>query len=92
MSKKTKVNKVREMRPEYKTHRVMEYPVIIHHSKYGYDVECSVLPGCCSQGDTFDEAIENIKDAIKTYLDTVEELSKRKLGKNKKLIFVEVEV
>jgi predicted RNase H-like HicB family nuclease len=68
----------------------MKYPVIIHKSKYGYDVECPILPGCVSQGDTFEEALENIKDAIKTYLETIEELNKRKLGKNKKLEYVEV--
>ena len=70
----------------------MKYPVIIHKSKYGYDVECPILPGCCSQGDTFEEALENIKDAIKTYLETVEELNKRKLNKNKKLEYVEVRI
>jgi predicted RNase H-like HicB family nuclease len=70
----------------------MKYPVIIHKSKYGYDVECPILPGCCSQGDTFEEALENIKDAIKTYLETVEELNKRKLNKNKKLEYVKVRI
>ncbi|MEW5692048.1 MAG: type II toxin-antitoxin system HicB family antitoxin [Candidatus Hydrogenedentota bacterium] len=70
----------------------MKYPVIVHKSKYGYDVECPVLPGCCSQGDTFKEAIENIKDAIKTYLATIEELNKRKISRNKTLKYVEVAV
>jgi predicted RNase H-like HicB family nuclease len=39
------------------------------------DSMCIVLPclGCHSQGDTFEEAIENIKDAIKTYLKMIEE-------------------
>jgi antitoxin HicB len=30
----------------------------------GYNVSCPALLGCHSQGDTEDEAIENIKDAI----------------------------
>jgi predicted RNase H-like HicB family nuclease len=34
----------------------------------GYVAEVSELPGCVSQGKTLDEAIENIKDAIKGYL------------------------
>jgi len=89
---KRKVNQIRETQTEYKTHRVMEYPVIVHHSKYGYDVECPILPGCCSQGDTFEEALENIKDAIKIYLETTEELNKRKLNKNRKLEYVEIGV
>jgi predicted RNase H-like HicB family nuclease len=34
------------------------------------------LPGCWSQGATEAEALENIKDAIRTYLLTVEEFKK----------------
>lgn len=32
-------------------------------------VECPSIPGCVSQGESKDEAIENIKDAIKVCLD-----------------------
>jgi predicted RNase H-like HicB family nuclease len=46
----------------------MKYPVTINKTEYGYDAHCPVFPGCHSQGDTFEEAMENIKDAIKTYL------------------------
>jgi len=46
----------------------MKYLVIIHKSKYGYDVHIPVLPGCHSQGETQKEALENIRDAILTYL------------------------
>ncbi len=48
-----------------------KYPVVVHKSKYGYDVHCPILPGCNSQGDTLEEALENIKDAIATYLEMV---------------------
>lgn len=34
----------------------------------GYVAEVPELPGCVSQGKTMDEAIENIKDAIRGYL------------------------
>jgi len=47
----------------------MEFQVILHKSEYGYDIHVPVLSGCASQGDTEQEAIENIKDAIKTYLE-----------------------
>jgi predicted RNase H-like HicB family nuclease len=47
----------------------MKYSVIIHKSKYGYDVHVPALPGCHSQGKTLKEALENIKDAIYTYLE-----------------------
>jgi len=32
------------------------------------------LPGCWSQGETEEEAVENIQDAIREYLATIEEL------------------
>ncbi|MEB3358499.1 MAG: type II toxin-antitoxin system HicB family antitoxin [Synechococcales bacterium] len=34
----------------------------------GYVADVPALPGCMSQGKTLDEAIANIKDAIKGYL------------------------
>lgn len=46
----------------------MEYTVVFHKSRFGYDISCPALPGCHSQGDTRDEALSNIKDAIATYL------------------------
>lgn len=51
----------------------MRYPVVLHQSEYGYDVHCPLLPGCHSQGDTVEEALENIKDAITTYLAMIAE-------------------
>lgn len=46
----------------------MKYPVVVHKSKYGYDVRCPIFPGCHSQGDTLKEALKNIEDAIRVYL------------------------
>jgi predicted RNase H-like HicB family nuclease len=51
----------------------MKYLVLIHKSKYGYDVHAPALPGCHSQGKTEKEALENIKDAIFTYLEIEKE-------------------
>lgn len=47
----------------------MKYLVVIHKSKYGYDIHAPSLPGCHSQGNTKKEAMDNIKDAIITYLE-----------------------
>lgn len=49
----------------------MQYTVVINKSKYGYDVRCPALPGCHSQGETKEDALENIKDAISVYLNMV---------------------
>jgi predicted RNase H-like HicB family nuclease len=56
----------------------MRYKVNIKRTDDGYAVWCPGLPGCWSQGETEEEALGNIKDAIQAYLETVEELSKNK--------------
>lgn len=54
-----------------------EFFIVIHKSKYGYDVSCPTLHGCHSQGETEDEAIENIRDAIRQYLAALKKLKRR---------------
>ncbi len=39
----------------------------------GYIVHCPALKGCWSQGDTAEEALQNIKEAIAGYLKTLNE-------------------
>ncbi len=39
----------------------------------GYTVYVPSLPGCISEGDTFEEAAKNIKEAIELYLDPDED-------------------
>ena len=51
----------------------MKYLVIIHKSRYGYDVHVPALPGCHSQGATEKEALDNVQDAILTYLEMEKE-------------------
>ena len=52
----------------------MKYKIVLQKSEEGYSVGCIGLPGCWSQGETEEEAIANIKDAIKAYLEVAEEL------------------
>ena len=51
------------------------YVVSLKKSEEGYSVWVPGLPGCASQGDTEEEALDNIRDAIAEYLAAVEELS-----------------
>ena len=51
----------------------MKYFVVLEHPDEGYSVFCPGLPGCWSQGDTEEEAMENIQDAIQEYLAAVAE-------------------
>ena len=52
----------------------MRYKVVLQHNEEGYTVSCPGLPGCWSQGDTEEEALENIQDAIQGYLETLDDL------------------
>lgn len=56
----------------------MKYKVTLKQTEEGYSVWVPGLPGCWSQGKTEAEALENIKDAIRSYVETVEELTKDK--------------
>ena len=51
----------------------MNYKVVLQHSEEGYSVSCPGLPGCWSQGETEEEALENIRDAIQEYLAAIED-------------------
>jgi predicted RNase H-like HicB family nuclease len=44
-------------------------PIVVEGDSDGYYVWCPVLQGCYSQGETYEEAIQNIKDAIRLHLE-----------------------
>ena len=50
------------------------YFVSLIKSDEGYSVRVPGLPGCASQGQTEEEALENIRDAIREYLEVAEQL------------------
>lgn len=52
------------------------YRVAIRHSEEGYSVSCPGLPGCWSQGATEEEALANIRIAIREYVEAAEELAR----------------
>lgn len=56
------------------TVRGKKYAVVLHPDTEdgGYWIECPSLPGCASQGDTIEETLEMIKDAIKGHLEVME--------------------
>jgi predicted RNase H-like HicB family nuclease len=53
----------------------MTYKVALHRSEEGYSVRVPGLPGCCSQGDSEAEALENVAVAIREYLEVASELA-----------------
>ncbi len=51
----------------------MKHKIVLEQSDESYSVSCPGLPGCWSQGDTEEEAIQNIQDAIREYLAALDE-------------------
>ncbi|AFK22077.1 type II toxin-antitoxin system HicB family antitoxin [Pyrococcus sp. ST04] len=56
----------------------MKFKVILEpQPEGGYVAYVPALPGCVSQGETEEEALENIKEAIELYLEVLEERRRR---------------
>ena len=52
----------------------MEYTVIAHTAEEGgFWVEVPSLPGCFSRGETVEEALENVKEAIELHIHGLKE-------------------
>jgi len=51
------------------------YTVSLKKTDEGFSVWVPGLPGCASQGQSEQEALENIRDAIREYLNVAEELA-----------------
>ena len=52
----------------------MKLKVVLEPSEEGgYTVTVPALPGCISEGDTRDEALRNIREAIELYLEAVDD-------------------
>ena len=50
----------------------MKYIVLIEQDEDGnFIAECPTLPGCISEGKTRKEALDNLKDAVKGYLQSL---------------------
>jgi predicted RNase H-like HicB family nuclease len=47
----------------------LTFPVILEGDQDGYFVSCPALQGCYSQGETYEEAMANIKDAVRLHVE-----------------------
>jgi len=72
----------------------MKVQVVIEEDLEGgvYIVHCPALKGCWSQGDTIEEALDNIKEAIVGYLKTLNERAMRDAKSTDKVLIKEVAV
>jgi predicted RNase H-like HicB family nuclease len=51
----------------------MKLHVVIEQDEAGYyTAEVPALPGCLSQGKTYEEALANIKEAVEAWLEVME--------------------
>ena len=57
--------------------------VLLENETGGYVAIVPALPGCHTQGDTLTEIMENVKEAIDLYIETLTEAEKKELRKQK---------
>jgi len=70
----------------------MEYMVVLHSSEEGgYWAEVPALPGCFSQGETVEETLKNVKEAIESHLIALKAEGKQ-APKDQTMVFSHVEV
>ena len=66
--------------------KVLKYTAVFEPEKSGgYSVVIPALPGCISQGETFEEALKNIREAAELYL---EDLRQSEIPKEERPIVV----
>ena len=54
--------------------KTFRFSVVIEKDEDGYFAFCPELQGCYTQGDTYEEAMANIKDAVRLHIeDRIEE-------------------
>ena len=55
-----------------------KYATVVHEDPDGgFWAEVPALPGCCSQGETMDELMQNVREAIAGVLEVMKEQGKR---------------
>ena len=49
--------------------KIYRFSVVVERDKDGYFAFCPELQGCYTQGDTYEEVLENIRDAIRLHVE-----------------------
>ena len=71
------------------THKIYQYTAIFEPDQKsgGFTVTIPSLPGCISEGDSFEEALENIQEAASLYIEVMKE-QKVEISKGEKGIVI----
>ena len=73
--------------------KILQYTAIFEPAEEGgYVVSVPALPGCMTQGETFEEAIEMIKDAIEGYVSVLKDEGKEIPREKNDLVVTKVSV
>ena len=73
--------------------KILEYTAVFEPAdEGGYVVSVPALPGCATQGETFEEAVEMIKDAIEGYITVLKEAGKEIPKEKSDLVVTKVSV
>jgi len=76
-----------------KSINILEYNAVFQQEDGGgFSVWVPALPGCASQGDSFADAVENIKEAIELYLESSPEMLEFGDEANEKQFLVPIKV
>ena len=54
--------------------------VVIESDEHGYFAYCPELPGCFSQGQSYEEALSNVQEAIALYIETLDPEERRAIS------------
>jgi predicted RNase H-like HicB family nuclease len=65
--------------------------VVIEKDEHGYYAYCPELEGCQTQGETFEETLKNIREAVELYLETLSE-DEIKTSLSKEIVTTSLEV
>ncbi|MFA5806659.1 MAG: type II toxin-antitoxin system HicB family antitoxin [Melioribacteraceae bacterium] len=69
----------------------MQFNAIIEKDKNGYFAYIPELKGCYSQGDSFEEALINIREAAEVYVESLDDEEKKEI-KNKSFFIAPINV
>lgn len=73
--------------------KVYQYTAIFEpEDEGGFTVTIPSLPGCISEGDTFEEAFENIKEAASLYLEVMKKRKEEIIEEKRGMVIVPIQI
>lgn len=76
------------------THTIYQYTAVFEPDEKdgGFTVTIPSLPGCISEGDTFEEALQNIQEAASLYLEVIQSKKQEIPKEEKGIVIAPIEV